>query len=157
MTGGGTGSIVWTRRSALPLFVDDQPAALYRPRAVGSRKDVDPPPEALARRRCAFGGRDVVITTSRAETSASGSGGRATPELREDRLQVAAGPRPRLVKLDVAVHDPQRDVVAAGEVLRDPVGDGHRSMLPAGAPDRDRQVGLALGDVGGENEVQKRK
>src|SRR6478752_4220730 len=77
MTGGGTGSIVWTRRSALPLFVDDQPAALYRPRAVGSRKDVDPPPEALARRRCAFGGRDVVITRAgRAETSASGSGGR---------------------------------------------------------------------------------
>src|SRR6478672_11046432 len=108
MTGGGTGSIVWTRRSALPLFVDDQPAALYRPRAVGSRKDVDPPPEALARRRCAFGGRDVVITRAgRAETSASGSGDRAAPELREDRLQVAAGPR--LVELDVAVHDPQRD------------------------------------------------
>jgi hypothetical protein len=46
-------------------------------------------------------------------------------ELRGDRLPVAGGPLRRLVELDVAVHDPQRDVVATGEVLRDPVGDGH--------------------------------
>ena len=60
-------------------------------------------------------------------------------------------------RLDVAVLDPDDDVVAAGEVAADPVGDGDRAVAAAGAADRDRQVALALGDVGGDEELEQRQ
>ena len=53
--------------------------------------------------------------------------------------------------------DPQGDVLAAGEMAGDAVGDGDRAVAPAGAADRDRQVRLALGDVGRKQEVEQRQ
>ena len=70
----------------------------------------------------------------------------ADPALRRDPRQ-----------LHVAVHDPRGDVVARGDVAGDAVGDGDRAVAAAGAADRDRQVGLALGDVGREQEVEQRQ
>ena len=48
-------------------------------------------------------------------------------------------------------------VVAPGEVAGDPVGDRHRAVAAAGAADRERHVALALGDVGGQQEVEQRE
>ena len=60
-------------------------------------------------------------------------------------------------QLDVAVLDPQGHVLAPVEGAADPVGDGDRSVAPAGAADRDRQVALALGDVGRDQELEQRQ
>ena len=53
--------------------------------------------------------------------------------------------------------DPDDDVLAGGEVAADAVGDGDRAVAAAGAADGDRQVALALGDVGGDEELQQRQ
>ena len=60
-------------------------------------------------------------------------------------------------ELYVAVLDAHDDVVATDEVAPDPVGDGERAVAAAGAADRDRQVALALGDVGGDEELEQRQ
>src|SRR5215203_5882915 len=60
-------------------------------------------------------------------------------------------------KLYVAVLHPDDYVLAASEVPADAVGDGDRAVAAAGAADRDRQVALALGDVGGYEELQQRQ
>src|SRR5881394_2411455 len=66
-----------------------------------------------------------------------------------DPLRPAPVRRDGSVDLDVAVDDSQRDVVVVRKMLRDPIGDRQGSVLAAGAANRDRQVRLALGDVGG--------
>ena len=65
--------------------------------------------------------------------------------------------RRALAELDVAVDDPRVDVVAHREVAGDALGDRDRPVASAGAADRDRQVGLALGDVRRQQEVEQRQ
>src|SRR4051794_39255025 len=60
-------------------------------------------------------------------------------------------------ELDVAMDHARHDVVARGDVAGDPVGDRDRAVAAARAADGDRQVGLALGDIGGEQEVEERE
>src|SRR5215207_7063664 len=60
-------------------------------------------------------------------------------------------------KLDVAVLDADYYVLPPGEVAADAVGDGDRAVAAAGAADGDRQVALALGDVGGDEELEQRQ
>src|SRR5215207_6699810 len=60
-------------------------------------------------------------------------------------------------KLDVAVLDADYYVLPPGEVAADAVGDGDRAVAAAGAADGDRQVALALGDVGGDKELEQRQ
>src|SRR6476469_5130516 len=61
------------------------------------------------------------------------------------------------VHLGVAVLEVDDDVLALLELAADAVGDGDRAVAAAGAADRDRQVALALGDVGGDEEVEQRQ
>src|SRR6476619_3996712 len=61
------------------------------------------------------------------------------------------------VELCVAVLHVDDYVVAPHELAADPVRDGDRAVAAAGAADRDRQVALALGDVGGDEELQQRQ
>src|SRR5215218_9208999 len=68
-----------------------------------------------------------------------------------------SGKKPDSTKLDVAVLDPDDHVVARRQVAPDAVGDGDRAVAAAGAADRDRQVALALGDVGGDEELEQRQ
>ena len=91
---------------------------------------------------------DLRGQVRRSAPQPSRSTARAPPALAPD---AASG------QLHVAVHDPRGDVVARGDVAGDAVGDGDRAVAPAGAADRDRQVGLALGDVGREQEVEQRQ
>src|SRR4051812_19498039 len=60
-----------------------------------------------------------------------------------DRLLAAAHRHP----VDVAVLDLDEVLVAAAELGRGVLGDGAGGGAPAGAADRDHQMGLALGDV----------
>src|SRR3954451_6387501 len=60
------------------------------------------------------------------------------------------------LQLDVAVHEPDLDVIPLAKRARDPVSDGDGPVPAAGAADGDRQVLLALGDVGGQQEVEQR-
>src|SRR5512143_921751 len=63
------------------------------------------------------------------------------------------GPR---LEPHVAVDDLELDVVTADQLPGDPVRDGERAVPAARAADRDRQMLLALGDVGGQQEVEQR-
>src|ERR1700753_1430593 len=58
--------------------------------------------------------------------------------------------------VNVAVVHSNHDVIALLEVAPDAVGDGDRAVAAAGAADRDRQVALALVDVGGNEELEQR-
>src|SRR5512143_2200893 len=63
------------------------------------------------------------------------------------------GPR---LEPHVSVDDLELDVVTADQLPGDPVRDGERAVPAARAADRDRQMLLALGDVGGQQEVEQR-
>src|SRR6187549_168029 len=60
-------------------------------------------------------------------------------------------------QLHVPVLDPDDNVVAPLEGATDAVGDGDRAVAATGAADRDRQVALALGHVGGDEELEQRQ
>src|SRR3954463_7348415 len=60
------------------------------------------------------------------------------------------------LQVHVAVDQPQLDVIAAAELPPDPTGHRDRSVPAPCAADCDRQVLLALGDVGREQEVEQR-
>ncbi len=61
------------------------------------------------------------------------------------------------IYVEVAVLDPHYDALTSLQRPPDAVGDGHRAMPAAGAADGDRQVALALGDVGGDEELEQRQ
>jgi hypothetical protein len=62
---------------------------------------------------------------------------------------------PTFVNGDVPVTDPGLDALEAREALLDGLGDHHRPVAPAGAPDADRQVRLPFRDVLGDQEPQQ--
>src|SRR6188472_1676314 len=61
------------------------------------------------------------------------------------------------VWLRVAVLYVDDHVVSPGQLALDPVRHGDRAVAAAGAADRDRQVTLALGDVGRHEELEQRQ
>src|SRR4051812_13096917 len=69
-------------------------------------------------------------------------------------LSKASGPTRRLIH--VAVHHVDHVAVAIGVHLREVLGDHHRTVSPAGAPDPDRQMRLALAHVRGQQVVEQR-
>src|SRR5258708_23663443 len=66
----------------------------------------------------------------------------------------ASGPAGRPV--DVPMGDAYLQVVLVAVARSQPLGDRHRAMPATRASDRDHQVGLALGDVLGQQEVEQR-
>jgi len=95
------------------LLTTSRPLSTVRARRGIARKDVDPPPEALARRRCALGGRDVVITRAGRDVALGANGAdRLAGGPGDDRLNgVTGGDRLKGGRgKDVLIGGPGRDV-----------------------------------------------
>lgn len=71
-----------------------------------------------------------------------------------DGVRVVDTSRPPWLLVDVAVGDRDIEVVVVAVARGQVLGDRHRAVAPAGTADRDHQMGLALGDVLREQEVE---
>ena len=57
--------------------------------------------------------------------------------------------------VDVAVSDRDGELVAIAVAVGQMLGYRHRAVAPAGAADRDHQMGLALGHILGQQEIEQ--